>query len=160
VGNPNHQPDPWRKPTATRRRRARPAAILLEATLAIAIFVMAAAAILSALGQATTTFTRAREQELLADLARSALSQIESGAARAETLDGPVAAWPALLSAESQAAGNSPASGRSRYELKIQTAPTETTGVIMVTVEALKLDDRNEKSDSFVLHQAVVLRSP
>jgi len=141
-------------------------AILLEVTLALAIFVVAGAAILSLVGQATTAFQAARDKELLADLARSALSQIEAGIARPETLNGPVPAWPASVSDGESAldgaggGGVSASSGsrQSEWELRISTAPTETTGIVMVSVQAVRLNPDESVRGTFTLRQAVAIR--
>lgn len=74
------------------QRRPR-GALLMEMMLALAVFVGAALAILSAIGQSASSLAAAKERQRAMDLARSALSRIEAGIDTAETLNGPVPEW-------------------------------------------------------------------
>ncbi|MGQ0626940.1 MAG: hypothetical protein ACT4PL_02430 [Phycisphaerales bacterium] len=136
--------------------------MLLEVTLALAVFILAAGAILVLMSEAQRTLQDARRQELLADLARSALAQIECGLARPETLAGPVAAWPASMADGEAREPATELPGVGHYELRINTRPTETTGVIIVEVRAIRLEPAPAGQDpvesaSFTLRQAVRL---
>lgn len=55
---------------------ARRGALLLEVILSLAMFAMAAMAILAALTQGTTALERVRDAALAVDLARTAMSEI------------------------------------------------------------------------------------
>ncbi len=130
-----------------RRARPRRGAILLDVALAISVLVVAGMVILHALAQAIETQRVARERSRLVDLARSALALIESGAASAESLNGPVKAWPAMLSegggvggaggGGSMEAGAPSAAGGPAWSLKIETRPFGAgEGLAVVTVES------------------------
>lgn len=67
--------------------------LLLEALIALAVFVMAGLAILSVLRQGVADTRAARDRVRGYDIARSALAQIETGLATIESLDGSVPAW-------------------------------------------------------------------
>lgn len=116
--------------------------ILLDVALAIAILVIAGLVILNALGQALHTQRVARERERLVDLARSAMALIESGAASAESLSGPVAAWPASLAGPgrdeaSRGGAGERAAGSAAWSLRVETRPWGAGGgLAAVTVEA------------------------
>lgn len=124
-------------------------AILLEVTLALAILVVAGLAVLSAVGQANRAMVAARDRAVLTDLARSAVALIESGAATAESLNGPVAAWPVCWSDRERAgaAGGMGATGGAAraaegiptFALRIVTEPLGVDGLVALTVTAVKL---------------------
>ncbi len=145
--------------------------VLLEVLLAISIFVISGLVILSALAEGVELQRQTRDRQRLVDLARTAVALIESGAATAETLNGPVRAWPASLT-DSASSSEPPPAGGPRWELRIQTQPWGGGGLTLLTVEALRSDSERrmapdtsrDKSPgaggdngamSFVLHQLV-----
>ncbi|MBX3402081.1 MAG: hypothetical protein KF699_01585 [Phycisphaeraceae bacterium] len=125
------------------RRRG---ALLMEMMLALAVFVGAALAILSAMGQSAASLAAAKERQRAMDLARSALSRIEAGIETAETLNGPVPEWQDEDStAEFEDAPPAPTG----WELSIRTTPFGGAGrggaiagggLTLVEVTALRRD--------------------
>lgn len=122
-------------------------AMLLEVVVALAVFVVAALAVLGAVQRATSAAVLARDQSRAVDLARSAIAKIESGIARAESLNGPVPAWGDGAAGEN--ASGAPLDGveisgafrdtpakPSGWELEIRTQPTSYDGLTAVTVVA------------------------
>lgn len=112
--------------------------VLLEVLLAISIFAIAGLVILSALAEGLEQQRRTRDRQRLADLARSALALIECGALSAESLNGPVKAWPGSLT-DGPTAREEPKGGP-QWELRIQTQPWGAAGLTLVTVEASRKD--------------------
>lgn len=140
--------------------------VLLEVLLAISIFVIAGLVILSALAEGLEQQRRTRDRQRLADLARSALALIESGALSAESLSGPVRSWPGSLT-DGPGAKEQPKGGP-QWELRIQTQPWGAAGLTLVTVEASRKEPSSSSSSSssgavdappstFVLRQLVRL---
>ncbi|MGD9688981.1 MAG: hypothetical protein AB7K52_01495 [Phycisphaerales bacterium] len=118
--------------TRTARER-RWGLVLLEAALAVVIFALAATIVYSVLRDGVEAQGHARQRERLVDLARSAMALIESGAASAESLNGPVRAWPESLAAPIEPRENA---GTSRYELSVQTQPWGTAGLVLIEIRA------------------------
>lgn len=113
----------------TNRRSSKSAhrgAILLEAILALAVFVIAGSAILNLVRQTMTGLGQSRLTAQAADLARSAMAKIEAGIDTPQTLNGPLERQPGE---ESQHSG---------WELRIETEPSQFRGLTRVTVEAVK----------------------
>jgi len=136
--------------TVARRAARRLGVMLLEVVVALAIFVVAALAVLSAVQRATAAAVLARDQSYAMDLAQSAIAKIEAGIARAETLNGPVPAWDEREASEAAAVdtgeGFSPSAQFndkpapvSGWELEIRTRATSYDGLTAVTVVARRL---------------------
>ena len=122
-----------------KRRRVRQGALLLEAMLALAIFVMAGSAVLGLIGGSREALERMRLDERAADLARSAMAKLESGMESAQTLNGPVKPWSADPGGEIvfQVGGEETRQGPG-WELRVETEKTQFTGLTKVTITALK----------------------
>lgn len=119
--NPN-APMTLRIERGARRPRG---ALLMEMMLALAVFVGAALAILSAMGQSAASLAAARERQRAMDLARSAMSRIEAGIETAETLNGPVPEW---QDEESTSEFDDAPPEPTGWELVIRTSPFGGTG--------------------------------
>lgn len=72
---------------------SRRGALLLEAVIALAIFVATGIAILAVMRQGVGNLQADRDRIRAMDIARSTLAQIECHLATIESLDGPVRAW-------------------------------------------------------------------
>jgi hypothetical protein len=134
-------------------------AVLLEAVIAVAVLLMAAITILGAVSQGMVVMERSRLALRAADLARSAMAEIEAGIATPETLNGPVRAEapPAATDDDGPPPEFSdslpPETG---WELEIGVSPAPFTGLTKVTIQALKR--RGEAIEaSYSLHQLVRL---
>lgn len=116
----------------TRRGGGRRGLVLLEAALAIVIFVVAGGVILAMLSDGLAAQQRAREQQRLVDLARSAMALIEAGAATPETLNGPVKGWVGAAPGDAEP-------GQGMWELGVQTQPWGSEGLVLVSVQAKRV---------------------
>jgi hypothetical protein len=138
--------------------------LLMEALLALAIFVMIGIAILSMVHGAGTTVARSRDAARAADLARSAMAMLEAGMATPRTLSGPVRSWAEAQERADEFAfglGNEVGPGGSPWELEIETSPSEFTGLTRVTVRALRRVSANSEqlAASYTLRQLVRLNA-
>jgi hypothetical protein len=126
------------------RRRG---AVLLDAMLAVAIFVSAGSAILVLCDRSLAGLERERVKMQACDLARSAMARIEAGIDSAQALNG-------LVRTDS---GLAPGSGS--WELKIETDPSQFTGLTRVSVTALRhaRADDEQVVESYTLRQLVRL---
>ncbi len=159
-------------------------AILLEVILALSIFVTSGLAILTLVTQSTSRLTAIRDNETAADLARSAMAQIEAGLATPESLIGPVPDWletesgQAMVESElmrGAAGGGSggldmnvgtseaPASGLQGevddWILEIESNPSQFEGLTTVTVTAIRGDGADAGVVRYSLTQLVRLSS-
>lgn len=100
--------------------------MLLEAILALAVFVIAGSAILNLVRQTMTGLEQSRLKARAADLARSAMAKIEAGIDTPQTLNGPIERQPGEESA------------RGGWELRIDSEPSQFRGLTRITVEAVK----------------------
>jgi hypothetical protein len=153
-----------RQAKAPARGRTRPALLLMEALLALAIFIMVGLAILSMVHGAATTVIRSRDAARAADLARSAMSMLEAGLATSRTLDGPVRSWAEAQQRADEFAfglGNDPGPAGSPWELEIRTEPSQFEGLSRVTVRAFRRVGRNSDQflASYTLRQLVRLNA-
>lgn len=98
-------------------------ALLLEVLLSLAIFVGAALAVGGALRRATQGLDAVRERAEASDLAWSAIAQLEAGLAAPGSLSGAVGE-----------PGTRP-TGVPGWSRRIETEPTERSGLTLVTVE-------------------------
>lgn len=110
-------------------------AVLLEVMLALVLFAAAGSAVLGIVRQAVGTVERSRLRLDGLDLARSAMSMIESGLANAETLSGPVSSGPLAWGAETGGLEEAPANG-AEWVLEIQTEQSDHPGLTMVSIRA------------------------
>jgi len=116
-------------------------AVLLELMVSVAIFVAAGLTILATVRQGMDSVERARVLEHGADLARTAMSEIEAGIALPESLDGPV--------------------GRAGvWSLDIVVNPSEFTGLSVVLITALRERGFDNPANVFELRQLVRLAEP
>jgi len=161
------------------RGAIRPGAILLEIVLALALFVAVAITLLSVVSGSIDSLNRSRDRLTAADHARNAMSMIESGIARPETLIGPVPPWTgseeplagfddglgANIEPELDAGSTAPSSmgafgEDTGWALEIETEPAEVRGLTLVTVRAFRSDTdgfESESGSSFTLRQILVL---
>lgn len=146
-------------------------AILLEVLLSLALFVMTSLMLLSIISDSIDGLRRSRDRLIAADHARNAMSLIESGLARPESLHGPVAAWDDRGEAELDDSfiGVTPDDAPSRttgpvemsgWALEIETEPAPYRGLMLVVVRAHRVDGsgfESEGAPSFTLRQYVRL---
>jgi hypothetical protein len=142
----------------------RPGALLLETMLALAIFIMAAAAILTMVDQSLTGLGRSRLSEQAVDVARTAMAKIEAGIATPQSLHGPVRPWLEEAAQRGDGAGSSvydEGAGPTPWELQIGTEPSQFAGLTRVTVTAIRRDDRRGDAVAamYTLRQLVRLGS-
>lgn len=138
--------------------------MLLEVLLALAVFVMGGIAILALVDGSISGLRATRDTQRAADLARSAVSMIEAGIARPETLNGPAQRWDpgtdVMGDDEADSAGfeEAPPSG-SGWELEIDTEPSRFDGLTKLTVRAFKTaaPDSGRVAASYTLTQLVRL---
>ncbi len=139
------------------------AALLLEVLVSLAILVTMSMAIGSVVRDASERLIRSGDRGEAADLARSALAQIEAGIATPEALNGPVPAWDSESAAletrdktgprASDEIGLSPGSGEaSGWTLEIETQASPYEGLTLVSVRALRDD---APGVSATLHQLI-----
>lgn len=118
---------------------ARRGAILLELLLAVALLAMAGMAVYGAIGRAAENAARARDRLRAADLAWSAVALVESGLARAETLEGPIGANSPLRTEQEGSGGfDSDAGSFEGWELSIETSPSRFVGLVELRITAIK----------------------
>ena len=163
-------------------------AILLEVILALSIFVTSGLAILTLVTQSTSRLTAIRDNETAADLARSAMAQIEAGLATPESLLGPVPDWletesgQAMVESElmrgaagggsggldmnvgtSEGPAGAPASGLQGevddWVLEVESNPSQFEGLTTVTVTAVRGDGADAGVVRYSLTQLVRLSS-
>ncbi len=141
-------------------------ALLLEAILAVSIFVMAGLAISGAVSGSVDSLARSRDDLRAADLARSVMAKLEAGAANLRDLSGPVPLWEddeAAREGDSTEfeGGFADAPARpSLWEVEIETEPSEFAGLTRVSVRAFRWGAEGPGSDVAVeyrLHQLVRL---
>lgn len=125
-------------------------AILLEMLFALAIFVVTGLTIATALDGAHASLVRSRDAARAADLARSAMAQLESQLASVEVLDGPVRGWsdeaenwrgdPLVDAGGERIAFDERGGGPSDWRLRIESEPSEFEGLSVVRVTAERVD--------------------
>ena len=153
----------WRSQLGTsrlERRAARRGALLLEAMLALAIFVMAGSAVLALVSGSRQAMERVALDRHAADLARSAMAKIEAGVESAQSLNGPVKPWSADPGSEIvfQVGGDDPSQRGTGWELRIETEKTQFTGLTKVSITAWKRrGSGDEVAASYTLRQLVRL---
>ena len=91
--------------------------VLLEILLSLAVFVGAALAVGGAVGRAMSSLARAQERTMAADLAWSAVAQVEAGVLTPGALNGPVEGDPA-------------------WALDVETTPTAHGSLVLLEVSA------------------------
>lgn len=121
-------------------------AMLIECIVAVAIFVAGGLLILGSLARASVSVERVRDTEHGAELAGSAMAQIECGLARPEALVGQVPLQ-----------GSGVESVLTPWWLEIETEPSAFDGLTHVTIRAVKRSGSGVESASFTLHQLVRL---
>lgn len=137
------------------RRRG---SVLLEAVVALAIFVGASLAVMACVDRATTALQRARGLQRAADLARTAMSQIETGLATPGGLSGPVEEAAGIEGGLVPFAGGESGSNESGWELEVQTEPSEFASLTKVTITASrKRPGASAAEYSFTLTQLLSL---
>ena len=141
--------------------------MLLEVVVAVAILLMASITITGAVNQGVRVMERSRLELKAADLARSAMAEIEAGIATPETLNGPVHEEPAaVIDEEGESAGsgvNAPGGDGLRketgWELEIVVTPSPFRGLSKVSISAIKRPSGGGETvlASYTLHQLVKL---
>jgi Tfp pilus assembly protein PilV len=134
-------------------------ALLLECLLAAAVLAAFGIAILGIIGRSQDAAQRSRWEAIAADLARSAMAKIESGAARAESLQGP--AYRTLERSDDRG-GTQGQGDASLWELDIQTEVSEFEHLTHVAVRAYRKRGEGSKDEvvSYTMHQLVRLDQP
>lgn len=142
----------------------RRAGILLEVMLSLAIFVAAALTITTTLTQAVGGVEQARHLTRAADIARSAMAELEAGLKSPLTVAGPVPVWtdePGASDEESlvphATVGGGPQSSRGEdtsWEIEIETERSSFTGLTLVTLRVLDAEGRGRP---YTLRQLVRL---
>lgn len=140
--------------------------VLLEMMISLAIFVMTAIAMLSAMDRGLSSAERTRDQAKAVDLAVSTMVKLEAGLGTVQSLVGPVPAWePPLASDEGMFDESAPGGFSetipedSMWEIEIDTVRSEFPGLTNVTVTVLKRAGVGSESlvASYSLHQLVRL---
>lgn len=144
--------------------------MLLEVLLSLALFVVSSMMLLSIVGDSIDRLRRSRDLLTAADHARSALSLIESGIARPETLHGPIEAggWtsdpdpadPSMIGFDPDDAPGGAWAGPPAWALDIETEATGTPGLTLVSVRAYRIDSDGSELEGeagFTLRQLVRL---
>lgn len=148
-------------------RQAPRGAVLLEVVVAVAILLMAAITITGAVSQSFRVMERSRLELRAADLARSAMAEIEAGIATPEALNGPVHEEPlAVVDEEGKGAGsgvNAPGGDALRretgWELEIVVTPSPFRSLSKVSISAICRPPGGGEAAlaSYTLHQLVKL---
>lgn len=120
--------------------------MLLEVVVAVAILLMASITITGAVNQGVRVMERSRLELRAADLARSAMAEIEAGIATPESLNGPVHEAPMPASTGDSASGGSGVNApggdaparETGWELEITVTPSPFAGLVKVGIRALK----------------------
>jgi Tfp pilus assembly protein PilV len=122
-------------------------ALLLEAMLALALFVSAGLAILALVRQSMAAFEHTAQAQQAVNIARSAMARIEAGIDEPATLVGPVSLWDGRADAMSSESFNASDGAPSMmsdvdvdelWELEIDSEPSEFAGMSKVSVRALR----------------------
>ncbi|MGP1345264.1 MAG: type IV pilus modification PilV family protein [Phycisphaerales bacterium] len=122
--------------TIQARRRARRGVLLLEMIFALAIFVVAATAILLIVRSGVDQARWAIDRQRALDHASSAIARIEAGLSSAQDLAGPVPGY--VVDAGSEAAGFEDAPPEpTGWRLEIETNRSEIAGLVSLTVTAV-----------------------
>jgi type II secretory pathway pseudopilin PulG len=144
--------------------QARTGAVLLEVVVAVAILLMASITILGAVNQGVRSMERSRLAARAADLARSAMAEIEAGIATPESLSGPVQEQPPPPGSGDQegtgvnAPGGDALPRDTGWELEIDVSPSPFAGLAKVSILAIKRPPGGDQVEaSYVLHQLVRL---
>lgn len=135
-------------------------ALLLECLLAAAVLAAFGIAIWGVVGRSQDAAQRTRWEAMAADLARSAMAKIESGAARPESLQGP--AYKNLESSGDRSGTIGPTDS-DLWELDIRTEASDFEHLTHVAVRAFRKRGEQSKDEaaSYTLHQLVRLdRTP
>jgi hypothetical protein len=138
--------------------------------LSLALFVVTSMMLLSIVGDSIDRLRRSRDLLTAADHARSALSLIESGLARPETLHGAIeAGWgrgdedavdPSMIGFDPDDAPGGAWAGPPTWALEIETEATAIPGLTLVSVRAYRIDadgSELEGEAEFTLRQLVRL---
>ena len=129
-------------------------AILLECVLALAVFVGGGLAILTLMDRAAESVRAIRDVQTAADIAASAMAQIEAGILSPEAMQGEVHKW---MDPDGRW-GESPAWQGWRVEVDAEPAAVE--GLTVVTIHVLKEAGTTEAAPLYDLRQVVTLRPP
>lgn len=119
-------------------------AVLLEVTIALSMFTMAALAVIAAVAQGRASVERAELELRAADLARSVMGLIEAGVVSPEAVSGPAPEWDPeidlesagpLLAALAETSGSGGLDARG-WMIEAEIEPTDFDGLSLVTVRA------------------------
>lgn len=125
--------------------------------LALAIFTMSGLAILGVINQTLAGLSAARDAQRAADLAVSAMAEIEAGISTPEALNGPVPVWDPAVELDGATPDGPPEP--LLWELQIETEGSSFAGLTAVTIHARKLaaPDSDQVVASYTLRQLVRL---
>lgn len=121
-----------------RRHRSPAGGVLLEVVVALAIFIGAALAVMACVDRAADSLERTRGMQRAADLARTAMAQLEAGLVMPTTLNGPVPALDGLDRSGLPYSGGASGEGESGWELEISTEPSDFGSLTKVMVTAVR----------------------
>lgn len=153
-------------------RRDRPSrrhlrgALLLEVMLALALLVTASSLVVGVIRDSSDRIERAIDMGVAADLAHTAIAQIETNLATPETLTGPTPNWtladefdaatgPARSSDDIAIESSSPVNSEWAYQIETQTTPFD--GLTLISVSVLR--DEAARA-TYTLHQLTRLEAP
>lgn len=145
--------------------RVRSGWVLLEMMVALAIFVMTALAVLSAVDRGLSGADRTRNAARAVDLACSTMAKLEAGLGTPQTLSGPVPAWEPPLTSDGPFDESVPGGFSetlppdSLWEVEVDTIRSEFSGLTHVTVTVIRRasPDSDVLLASYTLHQLVRL---
>ena len=106
--------------------RQRCGSILLECLLALALLVAAGVTVLGAMDRATSAAARMADEKDAADIAASAMSQIECGVLSIESVQGHSSKW------------RTGVHERAEWYVGVESEPTEFTGLTLVTLRVYR----------------------
>lgn len=132
-------------------------AVLLEVVVALAVFVGAALAVMACVDRAASALEHTRGVQRAADLARSAMSQLEAGLLNPAALNGPVPTADSSGYSGPPYAGGGWGDGESGWELEVQSEPSEFGALSKVTVTAIRRGESGAARYSYSLTQLVRL---
>ncbi len=144
-----------------RKRAGCHGALLLEVMLSLTLFVVGGGAVLGIVNQGVGSLQATRDKLYAADVARSAMAEIEAGISSPLTLNGPVRAWTdpdEELSGEENSGVGTGETRAVEWELRVETSPTKFDGLTLITVTAERMTTTG-MVEGYTLSQLVRLKA-
>lgn len=139
---------------ARANRARRRGVVLLECLLALALFVACGLSVMAMMDRAMASVAATRDAQIAADVARTAMAQIEAGLGTPETMNGPVPEW----RDDRDASFDESLPTGALWHLEVTTEPSQFEGLTRVSVRAYKQAAASEQElASFTLVQLVRL---